>query len=156
MNKLLLLFILSVCFIACRMVHEGDDFEEPEQQATIIGKWICTNLNYFHTDSANVYINTIYSGPFTGQADRIEYLQFTPDSLYIKMGNEKVADIVPLKYYYNTQKQIILVKDSVSIDTLFYLLATPKNELVFSQRESDTVNNLIVITRYNYNAKRQN
>lgn len=92
-------------------------------------------------------------GPFAGKVDMIEYLQFSPDTLLLKIGNDSIP--LAYKYFYNSSARLILITDGVKTDTLFEYVSLTAKEIDFSYTEWDTVGTKIITSEYNYSAKKQ-
>ncbi len=153
MNKLFLFSFCCFC-MACN-VTEDKIPEKEEIPVTIVGKWVCTSLDYVFNNNDETILHGSRVGPFTGQADLVEYVRFTNDSLYIKMGGQMEVDIKPVKYFYNATQKIILIADSIETDTLFHVSGLTVDEIYFYYTERDTLNNKIQTNDYRYTAEKQ-
>lgn len=151
MNKLIC-FVFICCFSAC-----DDDKKNPETEevpVTIVGKWVSTSLLYTIDDGNGTITHGAVDAPFTGQIDLIEYLRFTPDSMYYKICNEQ-GEGDPFRYFYTPNKKMILITDGVETDTLFHVNGLSATALYFSYTDRDTSNGKISTVEYNYSAKKQ-
>lgn len=155
--KHLLIAAVSFCFIACQPLAVKEKEKEPKlPPPSIVGRWTCTSVDYTIDNHKGSVIIGSEEGPFKGINDRIEYLEFSADSLIIKNGNDSLP-MPALKYFYLTRENsnsVLLITDGKRTDTLFDHLGFTVYNMYFGYTETDTTRSGITTKDFNYDAKR--
>lgn len=143
--------ILLCCLIGCDLKKkEYTEIKEPP--GTIVGKWVCNLVYYNIMNYDSTLVSDFLKGPFNGYAGLIEYVKFTPNMVYIKMGDK--PDLKVAKYIYMPEQYRLLVIDSIEVDT-YTVVTLTASKLQFFYNESDTLNGRVRRAHYNYQAYKQ-
>jgi hypothetical protein len=151
MRYLALIFLSSV-LVACSdpdKTKTTDDVPAP----SLVGKWNNTHLDAIATKNGKIEESVSIDTPFTG-SDLVEWLRFTTDSVYIKIGNED-SEMDPIRYFYRTAQMAVVITDGIDTDTLVKIDQINTASLRYSYSERDTVDGDVYVKTYNYKAVKQ-